>query len=497
MRATPFREGVSALRSEGGLLASGPTSRAFPARAWRASGCGLDGRVRWASPVTVAGPRRIRTGFPVHRPWSAAPCYTVGRAHDRQPHPHLHPPRRRRRDPPRRHEPGAQDAPADRGLRHGRRAQRAARRRARRCRTCPSATPTGCGGSRTTCSTSAPTSRSRTAATASACGVAPEQTAWLEQACDEVNADAAEPLKSFVLPGGTPAAAQLHVCRTVCRRAERRTIDCGDEVNARVRALPQPALGPAVHPLARRQRRAATSRCGSRGATAERRQGLYPAEHRALRELHAIGAPARRPLGAARRAARRRAGRALRDGAATSRELLASSPSRTAAHGLHGFPAAQGVGGWLAGAAQRRRRPRARAQPGAARSPCSTSSTSRRCSPTWPRWPTRAATTSSPPGTAAGRADCARRGRRRAPPPSRGRGPRRRDRARRAARSSAAPGTRSPTRSARWARRSTARRRRGRAQGQRASGWTCAGATRTSSHRRRRGHQLPAARDSA
>jgi cob(I)alamin adenosyltransferase len=58
----------------------------------------------------------------------------------------------------------------------------------------------------------------------------PEQTAWLEQVCDEVNAGL-EPLKSFVLPGGSPAAAQLHVCRTVCRRAERRTIDCGDEVN--------------------------------------------------------------------------------------------------------------------------------------------------------------------------------------------------------------------------------------------------------------------------
>ena len=58
-----------------------------------------------------------------------------------------------------------------------------------------------------------------------------EQVTWLEHACDEVN-DALAPLKSFVLPGGTPAAAQLHVCRTVCRRAERRTIDCGDEVNA-------------------------------------------------------------------------------------------------------------------------------------------------------------------------------------------------------------------------------------------------------------------------
>src|SRR3954465_6613444 len=60
--------------------------------------------------------------------------------------------------------------------------------------------------------------------------VIPEQTAWLEQACDEVNAELPA-LRSFVLPGGTAAAAQLHVCRAVCRRAERRTIACGDAVN--------------------------------------------------------------------------------------------------------------------------------------------------------------------------------------------------------------------------------------------------------------------------
>jgi cob(I)alamin adenosyltransferase len=60
--------------------------------------------------------------------------------------------------------------------------------------------------------------------------LAPEQTEWLERACDEVNATL-KPLKSFVLPGGTQAAAHLHVCRTVCRRAERRTVDCGDDVN--------------------------------------------------------------------------------------------------------------------------------------------------------------------------------------------------------------------------------------------------------------------------
>jgi cob(I)alamin adenosyltransferase len=63
--------------------------------------------------------------------------------------------------------------------------------------------------------------------------VVPEQTTWLEQRCDEVNATLA-PLRSFVLPGGTPAAAHLHVCRTVCRRAERLAIACGDELNPEV-----------------------------------------------------------------------------------------------------------------------------------------------------------------------------------------------------------------------------------------------------------------------
>jgi cob(I)alamin adenosyltransferase len=63
--------------------------------------------------------------------------------------------------------------------------------------------------------------------------VLPEQTGWLEQRCDEVNATLT-PLKSFVLPGGSPAAAHLHVCRTVCRRAERLAIACGDEVNPEV-----------------------------------------------------------------------------------------------------------------------------------------------------------------------------------------------------------------------------------------------------------------------
>ncbi|HLL92344.1 MAG TPA: cob(I)yrinic acid a,c-diamide adenosyltransferase, partial [Solirubrobacteraceae bacterium] len=63
--------------------------------------------------------------------------------------------------------------------------------------------------------------------------VGADYTDWLEKACDEVNSEL-EPLRSFVIPGGTQAAAHLHVCRTVCRRAERRTIAVGDEVNPEV-----------------------------------------------------------------------------------------------------------------------------------------------------------------------------------------------------------------------------------------------------------------------
>jgi cob(I)alamin adenosyltransferase len=49
------------------------------------------------------------------------------------------------------------------------------------------------------------------------------QAAWLEQTIDEMTAQLPE-LRSFILPGGTTAAAQIHVARTVCRRAERLTV---------------------------------------------------------------------------------------------------------------------------------------------------------------------------------------------------------------------------------------------------------------------------------
>ena len=51
--------------------------------------------------------------------------------------------------------------------------------------------------------------------------IVPEQVAWLEARCDEVNATL-EPLRSFVLSGGTPAAAWLHVCRGGAAREHER-----------------------------------------------------------------------------------------------------------------------------------------------------------------------------------------------------------------------------------------------------------------------------------
>jgi cob(I)alamin adenosyltransferase len=50
----------------------------------------------------------------------------------------------------------------------------------------------------------------------------------LERDCDDANAEL-EPLKSFILPGGTEAAARLHVARAVCRRVEREVIAAARE----------------------------------------------------------------------------------------------------------------------------------------------------------------------------------------------------------------------------------------------------------------------------
>ena len=53
------------------------------------------------------------------------------------------------------------------------------------------------------------------------------QVDWIEREIDRLNADLA-PLKSFILPGGTPAAAYMHLARTICRRAERIMVELRD-----------------------------------------------------------------------------------------------------------------------------------------------------------------------------------------------------------------------------------------------------------------------------
>ena len=54
--------------------------------------------------------------------------------------------------------------------------------------------------------------------------ISDKQVERLEREIDRLNGEL-EPLRSFVLPGGTPGAAALHLARTVCRRAERHMVE--------------------------------------------------------------------------------------------------------------------------------------------------------------------------------------------------------------------------------------------------------------------------------
>ena len=68
--------------------------------------------------------------------------------------------------------------------------------------------------------------------------VSDTQVSWLEGEIDRLNAELS-PLKSFILPGGSAAAAYLHLARTVCRRAERIMVELNDQPGETVTA---PAL---------------------------------------------------------------------------------------------------------------------------------------------------------------------------------------------------------------------------------------------------------------
>ena len=98
--------------------------------------------------------------------------------------------------------------------------------------------------------------------------VTPDYTAWLEQACDEVN-EKLPPLRSFVIPGGTPrgrAPARLPH-RLPSRGAPH---DRGRGREPRGGALPQPPLGPALHPQPRCERERRRAPVGARRARRRR-----------------------------------------------------------------------------------------------------------------------------------------------------------------------------------------------------------------------------------
>ena len=72
--------------------------------------------------------------------------------------------------------------------------------------------------------------REKLAARVTKAVIGDEDVARLEQLIDRFDADA-PPLRKFILAGGTPAGAALHVARTVCRRAERKIVSLAPAVD--------------------------------------------------------------------------------------------------------------------------------------------------------------------------------------------------------------------------------------------------------------------------
>ncbi len=66
---------------------------------------------------------------------------------------------------------------------------------------------------------------------------------WMDAAEEEL-----PPLRNFILPGGSPGAADLHVCRTVCRRAERIVVELGGTETGREGGAPGGEAAPTSDP---------------------------------------------------------------------------------------------------------------------------------------------------------------------------------------------------------------------------------------------------------
>lgn len=66
--------------------------------------------------------------------------------------------------------------------------------------------------------------------------IIPEQVAWLEEAIDAAN-EQLPPLTSFILPGGSLAAAHMHMARAISRRAERALVSAAQSVSINPQAI--------------------------------------------------------------------------------------------------------------------------------------------------------------------------------------------------------------------------------------------------------------------
>lgn len=61
--------------------------------------------------------------------------------------------------------------------------------------------------------------------------ISEEQISWIETRMDKMD-ERLKPITKFTIPGGHPTVSQAHICRTVCRRAERRSLEAAERHNS-------------------------------------------------------------------------------------------------------------------------------------------------------------------------------------------------------------------------------------------------------------------------